>query len=97
MDDPRALIDAYAAEKDWDYPMAFKPARRLFAPKAFAAVRAVLDLHKPETQLVWPDPGEPKDAPMLERLYCVECSHYEGAVGYPCETVEVITRALEVS
>ncbi len=44
MTDPHALLDAYATEKDWEYPMAFKPSRALFAPAAFAALRAVLEL-----------------------------------------------------
>ncbi|MFD2421646.1 hypothetical protein [Amycolatopsis pigmentata] len=35
MSDPRALVDAYSRDGDWS--------REAFAPKAFAALRSVLD------------------------------------------------------
>lgn len=45
--DPRALLDAYAAEEIWGGYDAKFP-REEEAPKAFAALRAVLDRHQPE-------------------------------------------------
>ncbi|HEX3781686.1 MAG TPA: hypothetical protein VHX38_18645 [Pseudonocardiaceae bacterium] len=91
MTDPRALLDAYAAEDpaDGDYG---RVTREQVAEKAFAVIRAVLDLHKPETTEVPPD--EPADA-WTERLWCTECSHYIGSDPWPCPTVQAVTAALE--
>lgn len=44
MDDTRALLDAYAAEL-WATTLSERPLEE-FAPKAFAALRAVLDQHQ---------------------------------------------------
>lgn len=46
MTDPRELLDAYAAESDW--AAVEGKYRQYLAPKAFAALRAVLDLHVPD-------------------------------------------------
>lgn len=55
------------------------------APKAFAALRAVLDLHQPHGN---------------GSLTCVECSEREDTyddIPWPCPTVTAITTALEAS
>lgn len=82
MTDPRQLLDDYAAEKDFEPPMAFKPARTLYAPKAFVALRAVLDRHP----LVHDDGDR-----------CGGCWNwlYETYERWPCPTVQAITTALE--
>lgn len=93
MSDPRQLLDDYAAETDFERGDLLDD-REHEAPKAFAALRAVLDLHRGDTTPVWPEPGEIE---MGERLFCVECSHYEGSDDWPCPTIQAITRALEGS
>lgn len=56
------------------------------------ALTAVLNRHKPQAELVWPDPGETETR---ERHVCVECSGWGPYVDYPCPTVQAITTALE--
>ncbi|GAA1030769.1 MULTISPECIES: hypothetical protein [Amycolatopsis] len=87
MTDPRELIDTYAAETDF-YRGDLLDDREHEAPKAFDALRAVLDLHKPEDTDPDVDPG---------KTYC--CTGCLDAYGdyrdYPCATVRAITKALE--
>lgn len=68
----RELLDAHAENER-------------FAPEVFAAVRAVLDLHKPDRRVV--DPW-------------TRCTHCQDSNGdrepWPCDTVEAIDKALEV-
>lgn len=94
MADPRALLDAYAeqivdVESEWGV---FEPIKRADAAEAMlAALRAVLDRHKPQAELVWPGPGE---AEMKERHVCIECSGWGPYVAWPCPTVQAVTAAL---
>lgn len=92
-DNPRALLDAYASEEA--RPLnPYMPDLEDCAGKAFTALRAVLDLHKPEEIEVPPDdPG----GGWTIRLSCTECSHYVGSDPWPCPTVQAITSALEAS
>lgn len=89
---PRTLLDTYAAEQ-WVTELSERPLED-FAPKAFAALRAVLDLHRPEEIEVMP---EDSGADWPIRLSCTECSHYVGSDPWPCPTVQAITTALEAS
>lgn len=90
MPDPRELLDAYAAirtiaplessdppDEHGDYRAELSD----IAPKTFAALRAVLDLHSPD------DDGR----------YCIECGVdvSENEIPWPCDTVQAITTALE--
>lgn len=80
-DDPRDLLDAYAAEQlDDDYRHS---SRESFAPAAFTALRAVLDQHP----MVYLDEG----------FVCHRCTHLtdDKPTMWPCPTVQVITNALE--
>lgn len=82
MIDPRELADAYATEVVWGGYDECEP-REGNSPKAFAALRAVLDLHRQHESL---------DAT------CVECSEREDTyddMPWPCPTVHAITTALE--
>lgn len=81
MTDPRALLDQYAAEDpaDGDYGRQFR--REQIAPEAFAALRAVLDLHSP--------------CVLDEATVCGRCRFDNGEPErYPCRTVVAITTAL---
>ncbi|WP_020658371.1 hypothetical protein [Amycolatopsis benzoatilytica] len=80
MTDPRELIDTYASETDF-YRGDLLDDREHEAPKAFAALRAVLDLHKPiEIEHGWDQTVDIK---------CNDCCDL-----YPCQTVQAITTAL---
>lgn len=87
--DPQELLDAYARYDDF----ADAPGIPLqdITPRVFAALRAVLDLHKPEQ---YGDEDEEFDDP--DRQWCTECSgdsfHRER---FPCRTRWAITAALE--
>lgn len=87
MTDPRALLDAYAGswtDPDGECDHDCNDNRGRLAPKAFVALRAVLDLHQPHAN---------------GSLTCVECSECEDTyddVPWPCPTVTAITTALEV-
>jgi hypothetical protein len=75
MTDPiRARLDYLLGEAD------------LGAPELHDALRAVLDLHRPE--------------PVKPHVYCVECTDDESAFGgvfHPCNTVRAIAESLGVS
>lgn len=112
MSDPRELLDAYASEFRYYLPMsplspegARGPAksREDVAPKAFAALRAVLDLHpagyaegEPEYGYHWQtaQPSghmvEVRNAEPNKPYYCERCQEF-----WPCETAQAITAALE--
>lgn len=45
MSDPRQLVDTYAAKTEWSAESGADISREEEAPKAFAALRAVLDVH----------------------------------------------------
>jgi hypothetical protein len=77
--DPRALLDTYGNLYADEPATGFK---RRAAPKAFVALRAVLDLHKPiEIEDHWHESALPV------------CEHSGDA--WPCDTVKAITAALE--
>jgi hypothetical protein len=89
----RELLDAYAAseliyanlptEDDPDAEQNEQHQLDAFAPKAFAAIRKVLERHRPD--------------PDGDCFECVESSLGFGAspVPYPCATVQDITGTLE--
>lgn len=85
MTDPRELLDTYAHgsdQCDGECTHDCNDTRDDIAPEAIAALRAVLDLHKPEGPFVEcatcrVDTGQPED--------------------WPCPTVQAITKALEAS
>lgn len=79
MTDARALLDAYAAEDIADAPHV--PLAEI-APKAFAALRAVLDLHPI---------GNPGVAAVA---WCGGCGDVDTAPDWPCANVQAITAAL---
>ena len=54
---------------------------RTALPAAVAALRAVADLHQPDT--CW-----------MDRLDCGACSSYDECVQWPCPTITAITEAL---
>ena len=54
---------------------------RTALPQAVAALRAVADLHQPDT--CW-----------MDRLDCGACSSYDECVQWPCPTITAITEAL---
>lgn len=77
MTDPRELLDAYGREEtrhDW-----ITPDREDQAPKAFAALRAVLDLHSPM---------------LASAPWCMACTG-DDIESWPCPTVQNIIRELE--
>jgi hypothetical protein len=76
MTDPRQLLDAYAGEFG---------EREDYAPSAFAALRAVLDLHQPYE----PYRDTPPD------MFCAGCKTHVTMTPWPCATVKSITDALE--
>lgn len=78
MTEPRALLEAYAAE----YQVTRGP-REVHAPEAFAALRAVLDIHKPHPPSL-----------LSTGRYCLECTD-EYVADWPCPTARAITTALE--
>lgn len=78
----RDLLDAYAAEVaevETEHHVFEAAVREPAAPKAFAALRAVLDLH-------WPDDGDCAE--------CGVDTH-ENPIPWPCDTVRAIATALE--
>lgn len=87
---PRELLDAYAAETDFERGDLLDD-REHEAPGAFAALRAVLDLHKPE----------PLDDIDPDCICCRTDEHNTSGwpsavrVPWPCDTVQAITTALE--
>ena len=84
--DPRALLDAYAEIPNMNViPLPFTP--RSMAPLAFAALSAVLDLHKPEFRY----PGDPEPT-------CAGCATHVTFTPYEkCKTVQAVLAALEAS
>ena len=78
MTDPRELLDTYAATLP---PLVALEPREHAAPKAFAGLRAVLDLHKPREAIGGGDE---------ERI--TVCDH-SGDL-WPCATVQAVTKAL---
>jgi hypothetical protein len=90
--DPRALLDTYAAEL-WVTTLSERPLEE-FAPKAFAALRAVLDLHRPvhDERTGWDSQagGYGTISPA-----CESCGSNDLAVAWPCPTMQAITTALE--
>ena len=86
MADPRALLDAYGNLYADEPSTGFK---RKAAPKAFDALQAVLDLHKPEEFAI--PPLEEGDIEFI----CTDCSAYRPVEAWPCDTVTAITAALE--
>ncbi|WP_134667875.1 hypothetical protein [Amycolatopsis sp. CFH S0078] len=90
MTDPRELLDTYAHgsdQCDGECTHDCNDTRERIAPEAIVALRAVLDLHKPEDTDPDVDPG---------KTYC--CTGCLDAYGdyrdYPCATVRAITTAL---
>lgn len=87
--DPRALLDAYAAEygdPEGECAHDCDDDRGRIAPKAFAVVRAVLDLH-PEAVLA-----------DYDEHICLHCSDdRQHNVPWPCPTVDAVTTALETT
>lgn len=81
MSDPKELLDAYAA-RQWAPLLPRAPRTEHYAPKAFAALRKVLERHKP-IPFHCP-PGKPF-------MVCSEEDH----VSWPCPTVQDITTELE--
>lgn len=84
VDNPGELLGAYAVE----YP-SFIDHKGRAAPKAFAALRAVLDLHKPT-----------RDGHYCEECVRVQACCYDDVTAeasWPCGTVDAITAALEAS
>jgi hypothetical protein len=95
MTNPRELLDTYAdATVDMgeesgyltgpDGDEVYGISRATGAPHAFAALRAVLDIHKPSSRVIdkW--------------TYCYHCSDSNGdCLPWPCPTVRAITEALE--
>lgn len=81
--DPRALLNDYADTIDFERGDLLDE-RESYAPAAFAALRAVLDLH-PEVVLT--DYNE---------HICLHCSDdRQHNVPWPCPTVQAVTVALE--
>lgn len=83
---PRALLDDYAKKVDivqTEYGI-FEPVEREeAAPQAFAALRAVLDLHQPDDRGTGPQ--------------CTGCATRLTFTRWPCPTVQAITTALEAT
>lgn len=82
MSDPRALLDDYESS-DADPWESGEETVGQQAPAAFAALRAVLDLHRQHESL---------------HATCVECSETEDTyndIPWPCPTVQAITTTLE--
>lgn len=77
--DPRAVLEGYAQGKTTIQVVVTEH----LAPKAFAALRAVLDLHAP-------NPGMP-----LADTWCMHCLDDNLGPKWPCPTVRKITAALE--
>lgn len=86
--DPRKLLDTYASE-DARPLNPYLPDREDCAEKAFAALRAVLDLHQPET-FDWVD-ADSEDRTSTD---CKECDSGGVSDNWPCPTVLAITAAL---
>lgn len=84
---PRELLEAYAVEyldPDGECAHDCDDDRGNAAPKAFAAVRAVLDLHQPTA--------------LGGLLVCGRCRYDTGEPEpWPCPTVHAIMTALEVA
>lgn len=80
----RDLLNAYAEIPNMNViPLPFTP--ESMAPLAFAALRAVLNLHRQHEN---------------GSLTCIECSEREDTyddIPWPCPTVTAITTALEAS
>lgn len=87
MDDPRELLDAYAAQDPFDGD-AGRVTRQDAAPELFAAMRAVLGLHPPFT--LTDSTRNPKP------VGCDHCSEVPNFVDWPCPTVQAVITALEV-
>lgn len=85
MTDPRALVDAYAEELDFERGD-LNDDREYHAPKAFAALRAVLRQHPPYDGY-------------LGEQWCMTCwtpgAHRMEPMRWPCPTAQAITRELE--
>jgi hypothetical protein len=83
MSEPRVVLDAYAVGHEAGAIGCRGFNRRDHAPAAFAALRAVLDLH------VIGNPG------VAAVAWCGGCGDIETAPDWPCPTVRAITTALE--
>lgn len=91
MTDPRAALEAYGGETAMKVG-AIPVFRGEQAPKAFAALGFVLDLH--HDRAVW------DGTRMVASGTCNECSEREDTyddIPWPCLTVRAITTALEAS
>lgn len=94
MTHPRELLDAYAAEyldAEGECAHDCDDSRSDAAPKAFGALRAVLDLHRP-----YSPPAGKKWVSGGHEPHCQGCSNgnpFEDD-DWPCETVQVLTEAL---
>lgn len=86
MTGPRELLDTYAAAEaiDDDYK---HPTYEDVAPEAVAALRAVLDLHRPNSKTIdqW--------------TKCLHCHDQDGGDyrSWPCPTVQAITKELKAA
>lgn len=88
MTNAHVLLNAYAAETDF-VRGDLNDDREYHAPLAFAALRAVLDLHKPTRD------GHYCEECVRVRACCYDDVTAEAA--WPCGTVDAITAALEAS
>jgi hypothetical protein len=86
MSDPRALLDAYASSPGIPWESGEETVVQQ-APAAFAALRAVVDLHKAEHV-----EGRDADGEEREGDCCLTC--YDP---WPCPTVQAVTTALEAT
>lgn len=90
MTDPRALLDAYAAETDFERGDLLDD-REHEAPAAFAALRALLGKHQP-----FQYGDEEMEFDDASRRWCRECTGGDEwrRAQWPCVTVRTITAAL---
>lgn len=86
MPDPRELLDRYAARHVNDMGDRLDET----VPEVIAALRAVLDLHKPFTLSASTHKPKPVGCG-----HC--CDGSEVFIDYPCPTVQAITTALEAT
>lgn len=83
MTDARVILDAYAVEETLGgYDC--ETARVEFAPKAFAALRAVLELHQP---------SRISEQGPRHWTWCITCQTSSRAL-WPCETYQAVIAAL---
>lgn len=90
MADTRELLEQYAQSEPDHVVLNFS--HGAYSPKAFDALGAVLELHKPTLYDKWTRPTEDLDAAV--QWHCSRCMRSgSGAVG--CATVQAISKALE--